>query len=106
LRLVASEFGGARLQLLAIEAHTDHVGNAEANQIESYQRALTVRQYLTSVLKFTMEKVEAFGFGESDPLVPDFSPGHEDRNRRIVIKAIPMQDNGIDTAGVVTPASF
>jgi len=88
LREAAKAFASARLPVLMVEAHTDTAGAAETNQIESQERALAVRQFLIAELKFDSKKVIALGFGESEPAVEDFTPGHRDINRRIVLKAL------------------
>ncbi len=76
-----------RLSLIMIEGHTDHHGLAEANQIESYQRALTIRQYLIDNLGFDPKRLVAVGYGESELADRSMVDGHVENNRRIVIKA-------------------
>ncbi len=89
LREAAKPFMNVKLSTLMIEGHTDQNGAADENQIESYQRALTVSQFLASELMFAKDKLRAFGYGETEPAVEDFNPGHRDLNRRIVLKVIP-----------------
>ncbi len=83
-------FVDARLSLLMIEGYTDHNGAASVNQVESYQRALTIRQYLIDELGFDEKRVVAIGYGEAEPSDPSLKPGYEATNRRIVLKAIPV----------------
>ncbi len=90
LREAVRPFKDARLSLLMIEGYTDHNGAASANQIESYQRALTVRQFLIDELGFDEKRVVAVGYGEAEPADASMKPGYETENRRIVLKAIPV----------------
>lgn len=88
LREAAKDFASFKLSKLMVEGHSDATGPAEENQVETYQRALTVMQFLNSELKFEKSKLAALGYGETEPLVDDFTPGHEKTNRRIVLKAL------------------
>jgi hypothetical protein len=90
LREAAKTFVDARVSLLMVEGYTDHNGPASANQIESYQRALTVRQYLIDELGFDPKRVVAVGYGESEPADSSFAPGYVEANRRIVLKAVQL----------------
>jgi hypothetical protein len=90
LRDVARQISFARAGMLLVEAHTDPKGTLEQNQIESYQRALTIRQFLIEDLGFDEERVTAIGMGESEPLESTITPGYADRARRIVFKMVPM----------------
>ncbi len=87
LREIAAEFLNVRLPILLIEAFTDPNGPADANQVESYQRAMIVRQFLVNEMGFDPARVVAIGQGESEPLDGLYAPGYQERNRRIVIKA-------------------
>lgn len=86
----AKKYAGARVQMIVIEGHTSYKGAAEANQIESYERAKTVRSYLIDKYGFDPDKVLAVGYGESSLKDNSLTAGHEKRNRRIVIKAIDL----------------
>ena len=87
LREAARPFATARVGILFVQGYTDQNGPSEVNQIESYQRALTVRQFLVSELKFDPNRVVAIGMGEQEPVVADYVPGYRRANRRIVLKA-------------------
>ena len=93
LKEAVKPFMTARLSLLMVEGYTDHNGPASANQIESYQRAMTVRQFLIDELGFDEKRVVAIGYGEAEPADPTMKPGYETANRRIVFKAIPVPGN-------------
>jgi outer membrane protein OmpA-like peptidoglycan-associated protein len=90
LRAEAKVFGEARMTMLMVEGYTDHNGSASANQVESYQRALTVRQFLVDELGFDPKRVVAIGFGGDEPADPSYVAGYVEANRRIVLKAVQM----------------
>ena len=90
LREAASDLAGIKAGMLMVEGHTDQKGNSEQNQIESYQRALTIRQFLIEELGFDEDRVTAIGIGESEPLSDVILPGNTDRSRRIVLKVVPI----------------
>lgn len=89
LRKIASKFSSLRIPLLLIEGHTDQDGDSEANQIESYQRALTIKQFLVDELGFDERRLAALGMGETEPISEPYLPGHNRLARRIVIQAKP-----------------
>ena len=76
-----------RMPYLLVQAHTDTKGSSENNQIESLQRAKTIKQFLSEIMGFDKERIIAIGMGESEPPSEQFLPGYRDRARRIVIKA-------------------
>ncbi len=90
LRDVAEQISWARAGMLVIEGHTDQKGSSEQNQIESYQRALTIRQTMIDDLGFDESRVIAIGLGESEPISEVILPGNADRSRRLVFKVVPM----------------
>jgi hypothetical protein len=67
LRGLAARFAQMRLSMLMIEGYTDHNGPSDQNQVESYQRAMTVRQFLVDELGFDERRVVAVGYGEGEP---------------------------------------
>lgn len=92
LREEAAVFAGARMSLLMVEGYTDAQGPADANQVESWQRAMTVRQFLIDELGFDEDRIVAIGLGEGEPEDLSVAPGSTDRNRRIVLKVVPVAD--------------
>jgi outer membrane protein OmpA-like peptidoglycan-associated protein len=90
IRDVAEQISWARAGMLVIEGHTDQKGSSEQNQIESYQRALTIRQMMIDDLGFDESRVTAIGLGESEPISDVILPGNADRSRRLVFKVVPM----------------
>lgn len=75
---------------LMVVGHTDTRGTTESNQIESYQRAVVVRQILIDQLDFDAKRVIAIGKGEDELPEEALTPGFSERARRIVIKVVPM----------------
>ncbi len=90
LKKILAEFANMKAGMLMIEGHTDSKGTAEQNQIESYQRALTVRQLMIDELGFDEARVTAIGLGETEAISDVILPGNADRSRRIVLKVVPM----------------
>lgn len=92
LRELAKRFSDRRVPVLMVEAYTDQNGPEDANQIESTQRAMAIRQFLIDDLGFDPDRVLPIGFGEGDPIGKTFVPGYVEKNRRIVIKVkdLPM----------------
>ncbi|MBU07547.1 MAG: hypothetical protein CME13_06210 [Gemmatimonadetes bacterium] len=71
---------------LIIEGHTDSDGETDANQELSMARAEAVRQYLIDRYDFiSPAMVEARGYGEVRPAVPNNSPENKTLNRRIEV---------------------
>ena len=82
----AQVFVQVRAPLLLVEAYTDIHGDRSSNQMESYQRALTVRQTLIDELGIDPDRIVAIGMGESETLQNAELPGADDEARRVIIK--------------------
>ncbi|MBC7658732.1 MAG: OmpA family protein [Chitinophagaceae bacterium] len=82
----AKSFAQVRAPILLVEAYTDTHGDRSANQMESYQRALTVRQTLIDELNIDPDRIIALGMGESETPQDADLPGGEDEARRVIIK--------------------
>lgn len=67
---------------LQIEGHTDNVGNDEANQKLSQERADSVKVYL-SAQGIEEGRLEAIGYGESKPIADNANAAGRDQNRRV-----------------------
>jgi outer membrane protein OmpA-like peptidoglycan-associated protein len=65
-----------------VQGHTDNRGDPEANLALSQQRAEAVVQWLTQA-GVGADRLEAKGYGDSRPLVPNLTPGNRARNRRV-----------------------
>ena len=66
---------------IAIQGHTDNEGNAEKNLDLSQRRADGVKDYLIS-LGIKASRLEAIGYGQTQPKVPNTSAANKARNRR------------------------
>ena len=65
-----------------VEGHTDNVGDEELNLSLSQQRALSVMNYLISQ-GIDTERLNAIGYGESEPITSNSTPEGRATNRRI-----------------------
>jgi hypothetical protein len=89
----AKLYADHRGPLLMIEGHTDRKGASEMNQVESYQRALAVRQVLINEVGMDPERVVAIGMGESELPDENLVPGYQGIHRRIVFKLPNMKES-------------
>ena len=71
-----------RIHKVEIQGHTDSNGDDQHNQILSDERANSVRTWLISH-GVPAERLEAKGYGETKPLVPNVTEGNRQRNRRV-----------------------
>jgi OOP family OmpA-OmpF porin len=69
---------------VGVFGHTDNVGNADANQKLSEDRANAVKSYLISKGLLT-SRIEAKGFGQSKPIADNKSAEGKAQNRRVQI---------------------
>lgn len=69
---------------VGVYGHTDNVGNADANQKLSEDRANAVKSYLISKGLLT-SRIEAKGFGQSKPIADNKSAEGKAKNRRVQI---------------------
>ena len=69
-----------------ITGHTDNEGDPVSNLDLSKRRALAVKKYLVD-RGIKAERLETEGFGSTKPVVPNDSPEHKARNRRIEFHA-------------------
>ncbi len=67
---------------LNISGHTDNVGNAASNLQLSKDRANSVMQYLLGK-GIEAERLNAEGFGDTQPVVPNTSSANRAKNRRV-----------------------
>jgi len=70
-----------------IAGHTDSDGNADFNQRLSQSRVDTVRNALIQQ-GIAATRLEAVGYGETRPLVPNTSAENKQKNRRVEINII------------------
>lgn len=65
-----------------VQGHTDNSGDAATNRVLSQRRADSVRQWLINA-GIDASRIEAKGFGDEQPLVPNLTPESRARNRRV-----------------------
>ncbi len=86
-RAVADEVAGSMKahpgDTLVLEGHTDNVGSDEYNMGLGQRRADAVKRYLVEQ-GVAAERIETKSLGESQPAVPNDSPGNRALNRRVV----------------------
>lgn len=68
---------------IAIEGHTDDVGDDASNQTLSEERAAAVKAYLVETFGIDTARLQTAGFGESRPAAPNDSPEARQQNRRV-----------------------
>ncbi|WP_045826949.1 OmpA family protein [Teredinibacter turnerae] len=69
---------------VVVEGHTDSFGSTQANQTLSEDRANAVRQYLlVNMNDLAAGAIEAYGYGESQPIANNETREGRKRNRRI-----------------------
>ena len=69
---------------VGVYGHTDNVGNSDANQKLSEERAKSVKNYLIS--KGLLEKrIESKGFGQNQPIADNKTANGKAQNRRVQI---------------------
>ena len=82
--LLTSNPGLGRIR---VEGHTDDEGSEDENQTLSQQRAQRVREYLINQ-GVSSDRLDAKGYGSSQPLVPNFSEANRELNRRVEFKIL------------------
>ena len=82
VRSVIREFPGAPV---TIQGHTDSRGNDELNQSLSVRRAIAVREYLLANTTMSADRIDAEGYGETQPIATNETPEGRSTNRRIDI---------------------
>ena len=70
-----------------IAGHTDNVGNKDANQKFSEDRANTVRNYLIKK-GITPERIIAKGYGDAQPVGDNATDAGKQKNRRTEVRIL------------------
>lgn len=70
-----------QIRLVEIQGHTDDRGGAQQNQELSQSQAEAIRNWLVQA-GIPSERLEAKGYGQSRPIVPNLTPANRARNRR------------------------
>ena len=70
-----------------VHGHTDNVGNIDANQKLSEERAFAVKTWLEqqSSSNFPAGRVRVFAHGSTNPVAPNSTPDGRAQNRRVEI---------------------
>ncbi len=71
-----------QIRVVEIQAHTDDRGGSKQNEEQSQRQADAVRDWLVRA-GIPSERLEAKGYGQSRPLVPNLTPANRARNRRV-----------------------
>lgn len=79
---IAALMGKYPAAVLEIRGHTDASGGADANMQLSMDRARSTAAYLVST-GIPVERLRAFGYGESQPVASNDSVAGRQRNRRV-----------------------
>ncbi|MGA7613603.1 MAG: OmpA family protein [Thermoanaerobaculia bacterium] len=92
LRDMANVFEKYPGTTIKVQGYTDSIGTASYNQSLSERRALAVKDYLTQQ-GVTADRIQAIGYGESDPVASNATPAGRQENRRVelAVKAQPEQ---------------
>lgn len=86
------DFRESKAQMVLVEGYTDLTGSSDANQAESYQRALAVRAMILRSLDLRPDKVVAVGYGDGEQKAIKIASESKKMNRRIVIRAINLPE--------------
>jgi len=73
--------------VVEVHGHTDNVGNVDANQKLSEERAFAVKNWLEqqSSTNFPAGRVRVFAHGSTNPVVPNSTADGRAQNRRVEI---------------------
>ncbi|MBC8434178.1 MAG: OmpA family protein [Desulfobacterales bacterium] len=74
-----------------IKGHTDSDGDASHNLKLSFNRALSVKQYLIANFSVDPLRLKAAGYGEQYPMLPNTSLRNKQLNRRVEIESVDGQ---------------
>jgi outer membrane protein OmpA-like peptidoglycan-associated protein len=97
--VVAALRAQPEIRRIGVEGHTDDVGSAEDNMGLSQRRAQAVAVWLTQH-GVEAERIEARGYGNTHPLVPNGSVSARASNRRVEFHIlVPRPNNSVDANG-------
>lgn len=97
--VVAALRAQPEIRRIGVEGHTDDVGSAEDNLRLSQRRAQAVVVWLTQH-GVDADRVEARGYGNTQPLVPNGSVPARASNRRVEFHIlVPRPNNSVDANG-------
>jgi len=70
---------------MQINGHTDNVASDEFNRQLSLHRAQRIKNYIIGKLPSLEPFTEIYGYGKDQPVVPNDTPAHKAKNRRVEI---------------------
>jgi OOP family OmpA-OmpF porin len=82
---VQKAINGIDKKEVIVEGHTDNMGNREANEKISEERAQTIKNYLLSIDTIPGTKISARGRAEETPIASNATPEGRAQNRRVDI---------------------
>ncbi|WP_346837959.1 OmpA family protein [Microbulbifer sp. SAOS-129_SWC] len=82
---------------IAIEGHTDSAGDAQKNLKLSQWRADWVRSFLVE-RGIDAARIEAEGFGDTQPIADNSTPAGQEKNRRLVVRVLNFDSAPIEVA--------
>lgn len=98
--LLAKLNGAARVSRITVTGHTDSVGSVAYNQALSERRAASAKAYLVS-RGVPADQIDTRGAGELDPSFPNDTPANRQKNRRVDIEFLTIEETTI--AAVAPP---
>lgn len=87
LNELAEYMGLKKTMVVEIAGHTDNVGNKDANQNLSLERANSVRTYLIKK-GIAAERIVAKGYGDTQPIADNATDAGKQKNRRTEVRTI------------------
>ncbi|MCL7753298.1 OmpA family protein [Polaribacter sp. Z022] len=72
--------------IIIVEGHTDNVGAAHVNKVLSQKRADAIKAYLVKNSSIESNKIQAIGYGETQPINANVTRAQRKLNRRVVLK--------------------
>jgi outer membrane protein OmpA-like peptidoglycan-associated protein len=89
LRAVAGILSGhPDLTMVRIEGHTDSQGSAVRNTLLSEKRAQAVRRWLMEKGGIAGARLEARGYGPTQPVAPNKTAAGRSKNRRVEFRIV------------------
>ncbi|TDR48896.1 outer membrane protein OmpA-like peptidoglycan-associated protein [Tahibacter aquaticus] len=90
--LLARLNGNSRVSRILITGHTDSVGSVAYNQGLSERRAASAKAYLLS-RGVPAEQIDTRGEGELNPSFPNDTPANRQKNRRVDIEFLTVEES-------------
>jgi len=76
------------LPRISLEGHTDNTGSYEYNMDLSDKRAKSARLYLVNNFGLPEDSIDAYGMGESSPMVGNTDSAARAQNRRVELRVV------------------